>query len=461
MRRFSWLILFLGYPQLFGQPETQSPLVVAYTSIRQPQFLESSLSERLSETFNRNPFSVFLIYNRSGPRSLGWVLATNLTDSDAWRTLAEERSWRTLDWQTYRLFSMKGSNVLENGTVLSSIQSQLQVEFNGAMDGGLMPSWNLGLQDLRENLGQSERLASDLPFTREMDPTEFASYVQWWAEEISGASFSWDVQLSRGQEMSTLTLISVPGTRPYRFIDTRSNSDFSVIDYVPAKSESLAFSRFHGSRAINLLNHIFDGTELLGNEPLIAARAEIEKFETSFFDRWDGSAVRWKPNDSEGYMLMLGGDFLRYDMNTLFQMLASISLDEFGVSMVLDEDNLVVGLTLIRSLELFVQWSDEEELFKRTFYFGIANGFLVIAEDSTVMASLIFRLNSKRTENTSARNGLGRNIFLLAAFFEGNRLSRSIETSNGRLIYKQTGSVSRFHIWIARFMKNLVLQDDN
>lgn len=446
---------------LSGQSASQSPLVVAYTHVNQPQFLESALSESLPAAFNQNPFSVFLTYHRSGPRSLGWVLSTNLADSKAWSKLAEERNWQSLDWQTYRLFSLAESEVLEEEIVLNSIRSQLQLEVTGAILGGLMPSWNLGLKDLWENLGQSERLFSDLSFSSEMNPSEFGSYLQWWAEEISGASFSWELQSSLGTEISSMTLISVPGTRLYRFIETRSDSDLSIIDYVPAESDGFAFSLFHGARAINLVNHIWDGTELIGSETWITARAEIEKFETSFFDRWNGSAVKWQSNGSEGTMLMLGGEFLRYDLNTLFQMLDSIDLEKFGVSMVFDEDNLVVGLTLIRSLELIVQRPDEEKPFRRTYYFGTANGVLVIAEDNTAMASLIFRLNSENTENPSVRRSLGLNVGWKVAFFEDKRIARSIESSNGRLIYKRTGSDNWLHDWLVQFIENLVLQDVN
>ena len=448
--------LRMGVSSCFGQTSSLNTFAIAYAQVHQPLFVPELSENDIPAVFSQNAFSIYFIYNKTGLVRLEWILLVDESNEAAWEQTAKENNWNAVAKDSIQFFARENSSVLTETSVLEFISAHSQTPTESATTGGLLPFWNTALQHIWENADASETLLTELFPESDGLPGEFSTYLQWWVEELSGASVSWQTDPHIGDGQTSVSLDAAPGTRLYRVIETRSSSDLSILDFVPINAGNVAFSQVNGTRMINYFNHLYKGTENILNDSTINAREQLSKLDTGIFDRWDGSCIKWTLDRSGPSFLMLGGYFLPTDLSDLFNMLSELDLEEFGITIRLDDDNTVVGLSRVRSLEIIWHPSNTDEPESTTYYLAIGNGFMVVAEEDLQMIDLIFRLNSRDKVKDSIRRLIDRNSELAVAFFENNKAKTSLEFSNSRMIFRQAGISNEINTGLVAVIKNFL-----
>lgn len=164
----------------------------------------------------------------------------------------------------------------------------------------------------------------------------------------------------------------------------------------------------------------------------------------------------WTPSEGEERVLLLGGRFLSSDLTDLFEVLSTLPLSDVSASLILDEDNTVVGFTRIRSL----QWVDQGEtsllghLISKPLYLGITNGYFAISESESQIMELIFSLNGRKPLKDSAQPLVEQQKDLSLSIYQDDEMSKSVKLDKGRLVIKLDKSLALFYKFFSEATKN-------
>jgi|GEM_PF-2345637 len=433
------LILISSQTPVVGQSELDKPHLMAYLRVQEPQVLLET-SSLVPTVFQENTFSIYLLNSFSSP--LEWILVTKAGESAAWLDISTKNNWSLTDIPGYRLFFVESSKLKEEVAVIEFVKTHLDTATSTSLSGGLLPGWNAGLKQLYNNEKARIRLFERL-FPGAADHSiDYADYLQWFAQELmSLSSVMLSIDKLGNEGKTTLRVSVVPGTRLYRFVSRKGSGSQAVLGFVPSNAEHLSYGSVDRIFASNYMNYYYKGTNLIDHDLFKIVRSGLNQLNAGFFDRWDGSWAKWTPQGAEASLLLLGGSFQSSDLGDLFDMLSAVDLSGTPISIQLDEENTVVGFSLIRSLDLLDSHDQDvgDLRPRRRYFFGVAREFLVISDSDSALIDLVFNINSRNILKDSAQAlDLNDPSFTISSFDNENRVA-SLRMSDERIFYEKKG----------------------
>ena len=443
------LFLILLIPVLAPLANAQNQtFMVAYTQVRQPQFVVPQSNVSLPEAFSIHPFSIYQLYHTKHPTELETVLCVKLETAEEWKELADKQSWKAVTNGGFVLYIPEQSSIEERPEIQAKIVDHLRYAPDSAASGGLLSEWSFAARYIQNTRGLRETVLGSLSPTLKNQAGDYEMYSQWLIHELTTMeSLIWEIDPRQDSGEFAVSIMTKKGSRLNRLFNGASESGSYIFDFVPGDVSKLILGQLNGSHVTSYMNYFFKGTKSLEHETFQAIRSKLNELDPGIFDRWDGTWAVWTPEDSEERVLLLGGGFLSTDLTDLFDILGSLPLSETPVSLRLDQDNMVVGFTRIRSFE----WIDEGAISKvgrllpKPLYFGVANGYLAIAESESHLVDLIFSLNSKKPLKNSAQSLIENQPGLAVGFYQGDEVVKSVDLNRGRLVYRRAETPEWFY----------------